>query len=760
MRRTIYISLIMFFLNINYVFAQTTPAGILRGFVTERITGQPVSGAKVTITSKGETGTDAEGRYRIELPPGNYSIRVEASGYAPQAIPLITITARYVTNIDFRLDVQVSETMIVKGGYFTPTVDQPVSNVTLRRAEIRAQPGSGGDILRAINGLPGVTSNSLQFADLLVRGGLPGENLTFIDNIPVEDFTYFNDQYDNGRGGRAAMLAPDVFDRLEFSAGGFGARYGDRMSSALDITIRKSTRDRLQGSVFADSGVAGAGIEIPLGSKAGWFVSVRRSYIDLAFDLFDLGDIGKPRNLDVINKIDFDIGVRHKLSLTALNFSERITVPFETAVRAPVRDQLITERTSDRYILGATLTSTIGQRALSNLTAWGIGEHHDGSFLRLDRTTLQRQRDLRESQFGIKEEITTAFSPRMTLSAGGGIRLGQGNYYTFELSPAGLSAIGEEYRAPTRSNRLRIDPSLNGYGYAQMIWQATGRLSVSPGIRLDRYGVSGETLISPRLSARLRLAPRLSLNLATGLFRQPPQNFLLALSPLNRKLQSQRSLHLIGGIEWQAREDLRITVEAYQKNYDDLLLQPTRTSPQFFNTGAGRVQGIEINAQKALSGRFAAQASYAYTFAEKRLTSDGVNFPSEVVRPHQLTLVGITRLNFYGLWLLASRMRIASGLAYSNLSPVRLPSNARVILFELLRPEDRNALRLPVYFQLDLRAEKRFDFKRWSFSPYIDIFNLSRYTNVVDLNYRSNSLTTGFQRERTLIPIVGARVEF
>ncbi|MBK9314636.1 MAG: TonB-dependent receptor [Acidobacteria bacterium] len=735
-------------------------SGTVTGQVTERVSGQPVAGAVIAIADRTEAVTDEEGRYRLELPPGTWAARVKARGYAPLIIGLITVTARYTSIYDVRLDLQVSEEMTVSSGYYVQTTDQPISNVTLRRAELRSLPGTGGDALRAISSLPGVTADSAQFGDLLVRGGFPSENLTFIDNIPIGDFTYFSDQYDNGRGGRAALLAPDVFDRLEFSAGGFGARYGDRMSSALDITIRKATRDRVQGSLFADSGVAGGSVEIPLGPRAGWFVSIRRSYIDLAFELFDLGDIGKPRNLDVINKIDVDLAPRHKLSLTAMTFAERITVPFETAQRASRRDQLISERTGKRYIAGATLSSTLGDRTLSNITAWGIGEHNDGSFLRIDRTTLQRRRDLRESQFGIKQELTTAFSPRVNLAAGGALIVQQGDIYTFERSPVGYSPIGEEYRAPTREHHLRIDSTVNGYAYAQATWQATSRLSISPGVRFDRYGVTRQTLISPRASARIRLSSRFALNLAAGLYRQPPPSFLLALTPENRTLKAQRSVHAIGGIEWLAREDVRVTVEAYRKSYYDLLVQPTRTSPRYLNTGEADVQGVEVTAQKALSGRFAGQAGYSWTRARRRFTPEGFTFPSEVARPHQLTLIGLTRIKLWGQWLLASKMRVASGLAYSNLTPVIFNEPPRVTLFELLRPEDRNALRLPNFFQLDLRVERRFDFRRWSFSPYVDIFNLTKYTNVVDVNYRLGSGTAGFLRERTLIPIIGGRIEF
>lgn len=741
--------------------AAQLPPGIVSGRIVERVSSRPVAGAQVIIEDSrqnrmAEATTDDEGNYRLELPPGTYAGKVTASGFAPQAIGIVTVTARYNTIYDVRLDLQISEEIEVRGGYFTPTIDQAVSHVTLRRAEIRALPGTGGDILRTISSLPGVTAIGAQFGDLLVRGGLPGENLTFIDNIPIGDFTYFNDQFDGGRGGRAAILAVDVFDRMEFSAGGFGPRYGDRLSSALDIAIRQASRDRVQGSVFADSGVAGLSIEVPLGRRAGWFASLRRSYIDLAFEIFDLGDIGKPRNLDVINKVNWDLTPRHKLSLTALSFSERITIPLETAQRAGNRlDRLVTERTSDRFIFGATLSSTIGEKTLSNLTAWGIGEHNDGSFLRIDNRTLQRQRDLRESQFGIKEELTAVLAPRLNLSTGGGLLVQEGTLYTYERSPIGFSVVKEEYFAPTRSHRLRLDSTATAYGYAALNWQATPSFSVSPGIRVDRYGLTEQTLASPRISARARLAPRLALNLGWGIYRQPPTTFLLALAPENRDLQAQRSMHYIAGLEWLVREDTRITVETYRKEYFDLIVRPTLSSPVHFNTGRGEVRGVEVTAQKALAGWFSGQAAYGYTYGRQRFQADSVNFPRSIVRPHQLTLIGLTML---GKWAFASKFRVADGLPYSPLVPVSSGTTPPVTLYDLRRPEDRNLASLPKFLQLDLRVERRFNYRQWSFAPYLDMFNLTKHRNVTEVTWRAGGIS--FLSERTLIPIFGARIEF
>ena len=745
----------VFLLPLNqFLMAQTS--GVISGRIIERITGQPISKATIAIENQSEIATDADGRYRLELAPGTYKGKISASGYAPLNLDLITVTARYTTVYDVQMEVQITDESNVSSGYFTPPADQPVSSIALRRNEIRAVPGSAGDVLRALSVLPGVTSAGAQFADLLVRGGLPGENLTFVNNIPIGDFAYFTDQYDGGKGGRAAVLAPDIFDRLEFSAGGFGARYGDKLSSVLDVTMRSANRERFQGSAFVDSGGAGTSLEIPLGKRAGWFFSVRRSYIDIAFDLFNIGDIGKPRNLDFINKIDFDVTPTSKLTLTAMSFRDRYSAPRDTALRQPsLRTQLIAETAGQRVVIGATLSSTIGTKSFSNLTAWGITEHNDGSFLRLDNTTLQRQRDLRESTIGVKEEFTSSLTPRANLSAGGGVIFQQGSQNTFYNTGRGISLLVEEYLAPAVRFSQKLDTYANVFGYAQFNAQINSRISVTPGFRIDRYGATGETLFSPRVSARARLTSRLVLNFAMGSYRQPPSTFFLGLTANNRSLKAQQTFHYIGGLEWQMREDARMTVEVYRKNYTNLIVPPTIGFRDLSNNAAGFVQGVEITAQKALAGRWSGQASYAYTLGRQHFFNNSGEFPNEIARPHQLTLIGGTRIKG---WSMASKLRVASGQPYTRRSLITLTSPA-VTLWTIAKDTDRNALNFTKYVQLDLRVEKKFDYKQWSLAPFVDIFNLTKHRNITEVSY-PNTRTPRLTGERSLIPFIGLRVEF
>ncbi len=751
------------------VFAQSNDSkGFIIGQVTERTSGQPIAGARVAVEGKAETTSDADGNFRLEIEKGVYDVQIGAKSFASIIKNQIGVTGNRNVLLNVQLDVTVSESVEVRSEIFAENAEQNVSNVTLNREEIRQTPGSGGDPLRVINSLPAVSAASAEFADLIVRGGTAEENLTFIDNIPVSDFTYFTDKYDDGRGGRLSILAPDVFDTMEFSAGGFGARYGDKMSSALDIHLREANRRRVQGVVFADSGTAGASLDVPLGRRGSWLLSARRSYIDVALDVAGIaeqGIIGYPRTFDFTNKIIYDLAPHHKLSFTALNLFENFNQTEDQAFNIDRRtDRFIARRTSRRAIFGATLSSTLNTKTLAQTTVWATGAHNDGSF-RLPGFLkfLQRSRDLRDSQFGIKEEATAAISPKLETAFGGGIYFDQADYFTFENSSRFYSPLEEEYNAAPRENRLKLGTKTSAYLYGQTTWRITPRFSVTPGIRLDHYGLTGETLASPRFAARFGVNSKIVLTFATGFYRQPPSIFVLSLTPENRNLKTQTATHVIGGIDWLAREDLRVRFEAYQKNYSNLIVQPLRATQNFalngnyFNSGKGVARGVEISVQKALTGFFSGQASYAYVHSRRRFSDNSIEFPSDFERPHQLTLIGISR--FYG-FSVAAKYRLASGLPYTRRTPVRVFPNSQFFVQRIVSEQDINALRLPNFASLDVRAEKRFGFKRFSFAPYIDYFNITNHNSVVQPNYEFYRRTPQFLSENQRFPIFGLRLEF
>ncbi len=751
--------------------AAQVSTGFITGQITERSTGQRIADARVAALRNGivdtETVTDTNGSFRLELEGGVYDVEIGRSNFASITRNQVEVVGRRYVVLNIELDVAITANVEVRNEVFAPNTEQAVSNVTLGREDIRNTPGTAGDPLRAVNSQAAVTAASGEFADLIVRGGTAEENLTFVDRIPVADFTYFTDKYDGNRGGRAAILAPDVFDKAEFSAGGFGARYGDRMSSALDVTLREANRKRVQGVFFLDSGTAGGSVDVPLGENGSWLFSARRSYIDVALDvagIADQGIIGYPRTFDLTNKIVYDLNPRHKLSFTALNLFETFDQTDEQASNIDRRtDRFRMRRTSQRHIFGATLTSTLGSKTLAQTTAWTNISHNDGMFFLPFSDFLQRSRDLRDSQVGIKEDVLYSPSTKLQIALGGGLYFDQANYHTFENTGRFYSPLEEEFNAPARSNRLELGTKTSAFGYVQATWQPTKSFSVTPGLRLDHYGVTGETLVSPRIAARFTFTPRVSATFAAGVYRQPPTSFVLSLTPANRDLKTQTAVHYVGGLEWLAREDIRVRFEAYHKSYDELVVPSIGPTPayvangNYFNSGSGSVRGLEISVHKSLSGFFSGQASYAYLNSKRRFGPGGLEVPSDLERPHQLTLIGITR--FYG-FTIAAKYRVASGLPYTRRTAFDAFPPFGLFVQRIAADGDVNARRLPTFASLDLRAEKRFGFSRWSFAPYIDIFNITEHDSVVQPNYEFSSRNPQFLAENRRLPIFGLRIEF
>lgn len=759
---------LVFFVSIS-AFAQTQLGlnGSITGRVTERSTGQPIAGCRVSVIGVADTTTDDDGIFRLELPPGVYDVEISAKGFAPLVRNQVGVTGGRSVRLDVQLLVTLSEIIDVKSSVFAENAEQAVSSIALDREALRQTPGSGGDPLRAINSLPAVSAASAEFADLIVRGGTTDENLVFVDRIPVDDFTYFTDKYDSGRGGRASILAPDVFETVEFSAGGFGARYGDRMSSALDISLREAARERVQGVFFVDSGTAGGSIDVPLGKRGSWLFSARRSYIDVALDVAGIADqniIGYPATYDFINKVVYDLTPRHKLSFTAMNFLEFFEQSDDQAFNVDRRtDRFRMRRTSRRLATGATLSSTLGEKTLAQTTVWATGAHNDGSFYLPGSTFLQRARDLRDSRVGIKEDVNYAFDRRFELVFGGGLYFDQANYRTFENTGAFYSPLEEEFNAPPRDNRLELGTKASAYGYVQGTFRVSNIFSVTPGLRVDRYGLTGETLASPRLGARFNARSNLAVTFAAGVYRQPPSVFVLSLTPINRDLKTQTATHLIGGVEWLIDENTRFRAEAFRKTYRDLAIHPVRLTQtsfadgNYFNAGRGNASGFELSVQRALTGFFSGQASYSFLRSRRSFDAGSPLVPSDFERPHQLVLIGITR--FYG-FTVAAKYRLASGLPYTLRTPIEIFPGSFAYLQRIASLNDINAGRLPNFASLDLRAEKRFAFRRWSLAPYIDYFNITNHDSIVQTNYEFFRPTPQFLRENRRFPLFGLKVEF
>ncbi len=259
--------------------------GTITGTVVDRVSNEPLPSANVLVvgTSLGAS-TDPDGNFTIrEVPVGTYQIRATLVGYEPIILADVVVASGRPTDVHVKMDqetIGLGE-VEVTATYFRRTPEQAVSVQRLSFEEIRRSPGGFEDVVRAVAVFPGVAQVSAGRNDLIVRGGAPSENMYVVDNIEIPNINHFSTQ--GSGGGPLSYINLDFVRETSFSTGGFGVRYGDRLSSVLTIDLREGRTDRLGGKATISATQFGLNLEGPVGESGTFLVSARRSYLDLIF---------------------------------------------------------------------------------------------------------------------------------------------------------------------------------------------------------------------------------------------------------------------------------------------------------------------------------------------------------------------------------------------------------------------------------------------------------------------------------------------
>jgi len=290
--------------------------GAIKDQLIDAKTKTPLAGANIQImdTPFG-AACDESGHFLIpQISVGAYALEFSYVGYQTTVKTDVIVRPGRITTVEMELQPTLleTETISVSAAYFAEIADQPVSTINFSGEEIRRAPGSAGDVSRIVMGLPSLAKVNDQSNSLIVRGGSPTENAFFVDNIEIPNINHFPTQ--GASGGPIGLLTVDLIKDIKFSTGGFNARYGDRLSSVMEISLREGNRDEFDGQ--ADLNFAGFGtvLEGPLpGSNGSWVLSARRSYLDLLVKAVDIGSSVAPRYGDIQAKFVMDLNPNHQL---------------------------------------------------------------------------------------------------------------------------------------------------------------------------------------------------------------------------------------------------------------------------------------------------------------------------------------------------------------------------------------------------------------------------------------------------------------
>ncbi|MES1254089.1 MAG: TonB-dependent receptor, partial [Acidobacteriota bacterium] len=558
------------------------------------VTGRVVTGAGLSpvvgavISGDGvQAATDSTGGFVVVVPQGRLRLEVSAPGFLNQRIDLpatpemAPLEVVLVPTQDFRESVTVSGTTAARA----PTA----STIDVPPLAVKRVAGAGDNIFRALQTLPGVNATDDFGSRLAVRGGGPDQNLTVMDGVEIHNpYRLF---------GLTSAFNPEIVEGFELTAGGFGAKYGDRLSSILQVNNRPGRRDTALAGTAAlsltDTNLVLEG-RLPGGATGSWLVTGRRTYYDLVARRFTDNDL--PSFEDLQTKVVWEPHAGQQLTFFALRSRERTDAAFGSSTST---DRAVIGDGSRNDVAALAYARPLGSRASSRtVAAWYVytdGLDFNGSFQNdaqrsnvagdsaFSRTDVVFTRSLSVRDVSLRHDASVQLRGGHFLETGfdvHALRTSWGWTITGDRNPsaangssirggAGLPSLLQSTRDTTRAAAWLQDRFLVG-----------ARLRLEPGLRIDRSGFSGETVASPRLGVSYELTPLTRLRGAVGRYTQSPgyekllqaDYFVDLTSASGRTLSSERSTHVLGALEHVFAPSVTGRTEFYYKRFDQIIV--------------------------------------------------------------------------------------------------------------------------------------------------------------------------------------------
>lgn len=768
-----FISFFAFF-SICLLQAGAQNTGTLTGSVKDKLTQEALIGVTIRIDDANLGGqTDMEGNFRIAgIRPGSYNIEASYLGYAPQTRYNVVITTGNANQLNFELEpdsktlgeVVVAENRSVR----IATVETPLSIQNLSVEEIKSNPGGNFDISRVVQALPGVGGVAGTGAgfrnDLIIRGGGPSENVFYLDGVEIPVINHFTTQ--GAAGGPTGMLNVSFIEDATLASSAFNARYDNTLSSVLQFRQRDGNPERLQGNVRVGASETAFTLDGPLGKKNGkttFLASARRSYLQLLFEA-----IGLPIRPDYW---DFQYKLTHKIdaktTLTALGVGAIDEFYFE-APKETTPENL--------YILSSVpgvnqwnYTQGFALKRLIDNGFWNLTLSRNMLDNRLDQFTDNtdgRQRDESKRVLGIQsQEIENKlrfdlnrYAGAWKYSVGAMAQYVKYNNDAFTRLRAEVRDTAGNLIQPAVVNRFSTAIDFFKFGlFGQVNHTFFGeRLGISAGVRADgnTFTDDGANLlqtISPRLSLSYAFAPDWKANASVGRYYKTPLYTVLGFrdesgSLVNRDQPYLRSDHYVAGLEYVPTPVLRFTLEGFYKRYADYPVSAFNGislanqgggfgilgNERVLATGNGEAYGLELFAQQKLKNNLYFTGSYTL-FWSRFSNADGQLVASAWDNRHLLSL--LAGYKFRGNWELGLKYRFQGGVPYTPLDLEASRLNYATLGTGVPDNSRLNAERLGNFSQMDIRLDKKWNFRRATLDVFIDIQNLLNTVNPAPPNY-------------------------
>lgn len=677
----------------------------LHGRVTDE-NNDPIEFASVSCLKQGKmTMTSIKGEYSMQLHSADsVVIKFSMIGYKAKTRILRRPRGKQTLQIVLHSDEnQLGEVTITGKKIETGQMED------ISKDHLKSLPSASGNAVEElIQSQAGVSTHSELSSQYNVRGGSFDENSVYIDNVEI----YRPFLVRSGQQEGISVINPDMVEKISFSTGGYEARYGDKMSSALNIKYRKPKKFEATASASMLGASAFIGVS---NKKVSWSNGFRYKTTKHLLGSMDTKGEYSPTFIDYQTYLTYTPNKRWEIKLLGnisdnhYNFMpEDRETKFGTMENVKAFQVYFDGQEKDvfRTFFGAVgITRNFGEKTSLSLIAsafntreqekydiqgqyWltqtetsenlGVGTYfqHARNYLKahvesakLLFKTKYKKHDI-EGAFTFKKEKITENSVEYEMR--------DSSNYSIPHTGKDLYMI-YSMRAKNVLDANRIE------AYVQDAFRFTSNnektlYTLNYGVRLSHWSYTKETIVSPRVSLGIIPAfnENITMRFATGLYYQAPffkelrdtttQNGITYAS-LNSKAKSQRSIHFIAGFDYRFRmnnRSFKFTAEAYYKALGNLVPYSVNNVKVVYygsNESSGHAAGIDLK----LYGEFVpgTDSWLSLSLMNTSMKLNGKSIPLPTDQRYAINLFFTDYFPGTDRWKMSLKLALADGLPFS-----------------------------------------------------------------------------------------------
>ncbi|KOS06031.1 TonB-dependent receptor [Flavobacterium akiainvivens] len=672
--------------------AQTT----ISGKVTND-KGAPLAAANVYIDGTYDGATTAE--------DGTFSFETTETGMRTLIITFlshedfsqaVTIEEYKPQTFVMRENVNTLDTVVISAGTFSAGDNSKVS--ALKPLDIVTTAGSAGDIVAALQTLPGVNTVG-ESGRLFVRGGEADETQTFVDGIRVAQ--PYNATANNipTRG----RFSPFLFKGMTFSTGGYSAEYGEALSSVLLMnTVEEPDMEQTDIALMT--------VGLGIGNTQKWdksSLSFNAAYTDL-----------KPYQLAIPQNVKWhrpyrsfagETVYRYKLNsgmiklYAAFDHADLSLDQDDVNLQAPV----LVDMKNDNFYINSSYKGSVGNfLTLQTGVAYGYSANKIG----LDQDRVNNA----ENSAHLKLKLTKTFSNRFKLAVGG-------DYF--------ITDFNEDYKEATgfNFNSGYYNGIAAGYAEADIVFSRD--FALKAGVRSSYSQVVGEGTLEPRAALAYKAGKNGQFSLAYGNFTQTPGQGYLKYS---QNFDYEKTAHYILNYLYNT-DGLMLRAELYYKDYTDLVKYNTAMpvyNSIYSNMGSGYAKGLDVMWRDSRTFKnLEYWVSYSYIDSERDYRNYEYAVTPSFVAKHNASIV--TKY-----WVNSLRSQLGVTYSYNSGRPYDNPNEQ---LFMNSMTKSYNNLSLSWAYLLSQQK-----------ILYFSVSNVMGSDNVFGYTYANNPDANGFYNRQAV----------